>query len=97
MQVNNVISFRKHNRYGSKLSYMEFMPKSWPFTVPNCNVLVWMGVDSILKVLLLKGYYYNKFSFNLIIGSLKWKLDPYTGPNLVLFLKRLQLLIIVKL
>lgn len=77
MQVNNVLSFRKHNRYGSKLSYMEFMPKSWPFTVPNCNVLVWMGVDSILKVLLLKGYYYNKFSFNLIIGSLKWKLDPY--------------------
>lgn len=97
MQVNNVLSFRKHNRYDSKLSYMEFMPKSWPFTVPNCNVLVWMGVDSILKVLLLKGYYYNKFSFNLIIGSLKWKLDPYTGPNLVLFLKRLQLLIIVKL
>lgn len=97
MQVNNVLSFRKHNRYGSKLSYMEFMPKSWPFTVPNCNVLVWMGVDSILKVLLLKGYYYNKFSFNLIIGSLKWKLDPYTGPNLVLFLKSLQLLIIVKL
>lgn len=89
MQVNNVLSFRKYNRCGSKLSYMEFMPKSWPFTVPNCNVLVWMGVDSILKVLLLKvkGYYYNKFSFNLIIGSLKWKLDPYTGPNLVLFSK----------
>lgn len=28
MQVNNVLSFRKHNRYDSKLSYMEFMPKS---------------------------------------------------------------------
>lgn len=97
MQVNNVLSFRKHNRYDSKLSYMEFMPKSWPFTVPNCNVLVWMSVDSILKVHLLKGYYYNKFSFNFIIGSLEWKLDPYTGPNLVLFLKHLQLLIIVKL
>lgn len=60
MQVNNVLSFRKHNRYGSKLSYME-MPKSWPFTVPNCNVLVWMGVDSILKVLLLKGYYFQSY------------------------------------